>query len=230
MTYDLPPHAVIRPLGLKDVDAFLTLEERGFPPEERCSKEKCEYRLRICPELSSGVFIREFHSEESNSGARDNIHDGLPPSTSSVSSERLIAHILATKMTTDHVTDEAMELPDLDQYGRAVDPKDSRGHHEEGRTIGIHSVVVDPSFQGKSIGTILIRDYIQRITTQHIADRIALIAHDRLVPFYERLGFVNDSASPVKLAGGGWRHMWVPLSQTDDDEDDLEDDGLSGPV
>ena len=196
MTQDLPAHAVIRPLSLKDIDGFLRVEEAAFPAEERCSREKALYRLKVCPELSAGVFLREFRPlADALSPDGQSSDQSLPPPTSCLVSERLVAHILATKMTSEFVTDEAMEIPDLDEYGRALNTHDPRGHHEEGRSIGIHSVAVDPDFQGRSIGTLMLKDYIQRITTQHIADRIVIIAHDSLVPFYKRLDFVDEGPS-----------------------------------
>lgn len=219
MTQELPEHTVIRPLGIKDLEAFLEVEELGFPPEERCSEEKARYRLTVCPELTAGVFIREFKPVEDD--ASDS--EGLPPGTSCLVREKLIGHVLATKMESDFVEDVSMELPELDEYYRAKDPNDPRGHKEAGRTIGIHSVVVHPSYQGRSIATLMLRDYIQRLTTQHTADRIALLAHDRLVPFYARLGFIDDGpAKNVTFGGGGWRNLWLPLASDDEDDDDQD--------
>jgi hypothetical protein len=40
-----------------------------------------------------------------------------------------------------------------------------------------------------------------------IADRIALLTYDRLVPFYERLGFEYRGKSKAQYAGGGWNDM-----------------------
>lgn len=247
MTKELPRHSVIRTLTIHDIDALVRNEEAGFPPHERCSKEKMEYRLRVCPELSSGVFIRQFHetgdsesvkqslqNHDSNTTEADESDDHgnatdadtdapavkpvtLPPGKSSLVSEKLIAHILATKTTSMFITDESMELPDIDEYGRPKDPNDQRGHREDGRTIGIHSLVVDPDYQGRSVGSILLKDYIQRITTQHIADRISLIAHPELVPFYRRFDFADYGVSQVKFGGGGWHDMSAPLKEEDDD-------------
>lgn len=61
----LPKHAYIRPLRAEDLDQCLALETAGFPPEHRASKEKLAYRLRVCPELSSGIFVRQFDDSES---------------------------------------------------------------------------------------------------------------------------------------------------------------------
>lgn len=257
MTKTLPPHTAIRPLNVNDIDNFLRVEGTAFTnPDERCSKEKALYRLKVCPELSCGVFIRTFKSspeadceqpqedqklgnekqtstnstmlneqphEENDEDYEDFEENSIlaHPGHSTLESEQLIAHIIGTKMTTEFITNDAMQIPDLDEFGRIKNAdKDPRGHREEGRSIGIHSVAVDPSFQGKSIGTIMLKDYIQRITTQHIADRIAIIAHSELVPFYNRLGFVDAGQSSVTEPAGDWRDMWVPLSDTDEDEEE----------
>lgn len=257
---DLPPHAVIRPLTVADLDQVVRLEELGFPPEERCSREKAMYRLRVCPELCAGVFIREYHDNKStgtvsktseedkelqqdekevindktakdqterNFDALDEEDKFMPPAKSALKSELLIAQIIATKMKTPLVTDTAMEVPakitDESKVGHMGYEVDEKGHHEDGRTIGIHSLVVGPDFREMHVGTTLMRDYIQRITTQHVADRISLIAHEKLVPFYTRLGFFNEGHSKVQFGGGGWNDLWIPLSQTDDDDEEDED-------
>uniref|UniRef100_A0A060SZ26 ARAD1C05280p n=1 Tax=Blastobotrys adeninivorans TaxID=409370 RepID=A0A060SZ26_BLAAD len=268
MTQDLPAHAVIRPLTYKDVDACLELENIVFEnPAERCSLENLKYRLKVCPELCAGVFLRTFKDpsaseqdrpdqgdDETTNGpeqqpeiedrdedyediddtesdddgvpadrlrSRDLRTGDLPPGQSMLESEKLIGHILATKATSEVVTMESMDKPEVDEYGRNKDPQnDPRGHREEGRTICIHSVGVLPEFRGKSIATIMLKDYIQRITTQHIADRIALICHDHLMPFYSRSGFVDAGKSELTFGGQEWYNMWIPLSDTDDEDEE----------
>ena len=48
---------------------------------------------------------------------------------------------------------------------------------------------------------------MQRIESSGIGDRIALIARDELIKFYESLGFRNCGTSEVKFGGGGWNDM-----------------------
>ena len=48
------------------------------------------------------------------------------------------------------------------------------------------------------------RSYQQRIESSGIADRLSLVAHDSLISFYEKLGFVNEGASQCEFGGGGW--------------------------
>jgi predicted N-acetyltransferase YhbS len=81
------------------------------------------------------------------------------------------------------------------------------GHQEEGRTIALHSVAVAVEHQKKGLGTVVMKAYIQRIKDSKIADRIALLAHDHLVGFYEGLGFTNMGQSACKFGGGRWNNM-----------------------
>ncbi|CAN6649370.1 polyamine N-acetyltransferase 1 [Trichomonascus vanleenenianus] len=246
MTNDLPAHAVIRPLNKGDIDQCVRLEYASFSEAERASRETVLYRITVAPELCAGVFIREFadttkegENEDAKTEAEtptvadnsiedrdedyEDIEDSededhkLPPGKSLLVSERLIGHVLATKIAGDWVTDESMMRPELDEYNRSV-KGDTRGHHEHGRTIAIHSVCVDKEFQGRSIGTIMLRDYIQRITVQHIADRMALLAHEELMPFYQRFGFEDSGPSSCKHGQGDFHAMWCPLSDEDEEE------------
>ena len=40
-----------------------------------------------------------------------------------------------------------------------------------------------------------------------IANRTALIAHDHVIKFYEKLGFENKGESKCKFGSGGWYDM-----------------------
>ena len=60
---------------------------------------------------------------------------------------------------------------------------------ESSNHIGIHSVVIKPEYQKKNLATLLLTDYIQKLSNQEIGNKIVLIAHEPLVPFYERVGF-----------------------------------------
>ena len=81
------------------------------------------------------------------------------------------------------------------------------GHQEQGGTIALHSLAVAAEHQRKGLGSVLMKAYIQRIKDSKIADRIALLAHDHLVGFYEGLGFTNMGTSACKFGGGSWNNM-----------------------
>lgn len=199
--------------------------------------------MKACPELCLGIFIRNF-KDDSNSKETEDVDsktkteeeqdvkstdddDAADPNESdenhnyqlaksALQSEKLIGQILATKTTSINVSDPSMEIPELDNYGRNVSPAtDPRGHREDGRTIAIHSVVIDPEYQGQSVGTTLLNDYIQRMSTLKHADRFSLLAHDRLIPFYERVGFESKGLSECKFSGGGWYDLQAPLIADD---------------
>lgn len=153
----LPLHMHIRPLIIEDSDQVIALESKGFPPHERASEKTIEYRLLTCPELCSGLFIREL-----DSNGKD------------IKDEKLIGHVMGTKIKGSFITLSSMQA----------------GSHVEGSsTIAIHSLVIDPEYQKKNLATLLLTDYIQKLSNQEVGNRIVIIAHEHLIPFYERIGF-----------------------------------------
>lgn len=203
MTKSLPPHSVIRPLAVDDVDAIIEVSHKAFPPAQAASREKVLYRLKACPELCLGLFIRSYEPKDKTKGEEnDSDDDQLPSATTTIVDEKLVAVILATKMRTGLVTKGSMEMPS------GPDDEDN-GHKEDGTTVGIHAVCVDPDYQRKSIGSILMNDYVQRISTNGVANRIALIATKDFAPFYENLGFDNEGVSDCKDPPGV---TWYDLS------------------
>lgn len=221
---DFPPNLSIRPLTIEDLSLCLDLEARGFPEAERCTEEKFKYRLTVCPELCSGLFVREYgykynainlpdvakkleneekgNSESSDSQSEDSGDEKLPVRLSVVK-ETLIGHVIATKIFSDKITSASMELP------VAGDPK--TGHIEQSRTIGVHGLVIDPKWQGKNLGTLLMHDYIQKLSNQDLGSRVSIIAHKGLVPFYEKIGFVNHGESQCKFANEVWYDLSIDL-------------------
>lgn len=152
----LPLHMYIRPLILEDESEVAELESVCFPPNERASKKKIEFRLKACPELCSGLFIRDFDEE-----------------TKEIKSETLIGHILGTRIPTNFITLQSMGLL----------------HDESSSIIAIHSVVIEPKYQKKNLATLLLTDYIQKLSNQEVGSKIVIIVHEVLIPFYERVGF-----------------------------------------
>lgn len=153
----------VRPLIIEDSKQVSELESQGFPPSERASLEMIEYRLTACPELCSGLFIREFDDD-----------------TKEVKQENLIGHILATKIPKNSSNPNKTFIT-LDSMGKT--------HSESSDTIGIHSVVISPSYQKKNLATLLLTDHIQKLSNQEVGKKIVIIAHEQLIPFYERVGF-----------------------------------------
>lgn len=136
----------------------------------------------------------------------------LPPPVANQPKPRatLVAHILATRTPSEKITDATMGIPP-DWRNKGTIPNGTEteplGHQDQGGTIAVHSLAVLNEHQGKGLGTTLMKAYIQRIKDAEIADRIALLSHDHLVPFYQGLGFVNLGESDCKFGGGGWYDM-----------------------
>jgi ribosomal protein S18 acetylase RimI-like enzyme len=59
------------------------------------------------------------------------------------------------------------------------------GHHEDGRTICIHSLGVLPQYQRSGLGRTLLMAYMQQMNGAGIADRLALIAHEVNFPWVQ---------------------------------------------
>lgn len=244
-----PQHLCIRPLNITDIAQVLALEIEGFPPHERASALRIEYRLTVCPELCSGLFIREFDTEL--------VHESELPDHSTIKSETLIGHIIGTKMLSSTVTNESMEVPSTfistmcnpdeslkEEFKTErlkiaeekhkddnVDTKEEHpatnkttntkkvGHHDSGKTIGIHSVVVSPEYRGKKLASLLLKDYLQKMNQQYVADNIALLSKDKLVTFYSNVGFLDQGISACKFGGETWHDMNAALDHDEDDED-----------
>lgn len=141
--------------------------------------------------------------------------------------ELLLGHIIATKTHNPCVKDRDMAVP---SWWRARNKPSSGptppaptngdaakdgGHAERGTTLCIHSLAVLPQYQNRGLGKLLMRSYLGRIEGSGVADRVALIARDDMVPFYEALGFVKQEApSEVAFGGGAWHDMvWTVPQQ-----------------
>lgn len=100
-----------------------------------------------------------------------------------------------------------MEIP-ADWQGRStLRDGDAKGHKENGRTLALHSLAVLPAFQNQGLGKIILKSYIQRMSTSGVADRVAILAHDGLVKYYEGVGYVPKGKSEATFGGGGWNSL-----------------------
>ncbi|QPG76871.1 hypothetical protein FOA43_004265 [Brettanomyces nanus] len=233
-----PQHLCIRPLTIYDLDQVEALEARGFDDAERASREKLKYRLSVCPELSSGYFVREFedigaeavekkkmkkeHKVEDQDDQDDDDEFILPPPRSTVKKETLIGHIMGTKIYDQKITERTMGIPKLTEDllpDPTVPNNDKVGHVEGSRIIGIHSVVIDQKYRGLKLGSLLVKDYLQKMNQQCVADRVVLIAKEKLVPFYKSIEFVDDGISKCKYAGVDWHDLHCVLTHEEDDDD-----------
>jgi len=203
-------HPYVRPLTLADLESCVKLEEAAFPEHERTSREKIIYRFTKCGELSLGLFT----SSGPDSATREaSTAESANPTYSSTPNHKaiMLAHIIAAKCTTPVVTDDAMALP---PDWESPSPKSDRlGHREEGRTLAIHALAVLPGYQRKGLGQTIVKSYVQRMEASGVADRVALLCHDHLIPFYESCGFENKGKSEAQAYGGGWNDMVLELEK-----------------
>lgn len=197
-------HPYTQSLNLSDVDSCTRVEEEAFPPHERATREKFEYRLKTCSSLSLGIFTSATSPSIPTAATANPVYTGAPARKAV-----LLGHLIGTKTTNPTVTDHDMALPDPTRTSsRSNDSESPRvGHKEDGRTICIHSLAILPEYQRRGLGGTLLEAYLQRMENQGVADRAALIAHEEMIPFYERYGFVNHGQSQCQFGGGGWFDM-----------------------
>jgi len=199
-------HPYTQTLTLSDVESCVILEEAAFPPQERATREKFQYRLSKCSELSLGIFTSHEGDDIPTAKTASPVYTGAPQRKSV-----LLGHIVATMTTGLTVTDKDMGIP-------ADDPSDSSlGHKPQGRTVAIHSLAVLPDFQRKGLGSTLMKGYLDRLAKQDVADKAALIAHEDMIPYYETFGFKNRGKSSAQFGGGGWFDMVKDITDEGDD-------------
>ncbi|EON66123.1 hypothetical protein W97_05366 [Coniosporium apollinis CBS 100218] len=183
------------------------------------------YRLSVCGELSLGLFTTTQTVENSSNAdlaSGPTASSALPVDSNQPDRtsrrELLLGHIVATKTTNPTIHDDDMVIP---PNWPSAPPSHSQcqGHQEHGRTVALHSLAVLPAYQRKGLGALLLKAYVQRIESSGIADRVALLTYDRLVPFYETLGFENRGRSAVTYGGGGWIDMVREFRKAGDGEE-----------
>lgn len=218
---DLHPYATM--LGPRDAASCIQLENAVFPESQAASPDKVRYRIGTCGELSLGLFSSV--GADGRAGGEDVVHSPTVETANRVESAFegrrgvLLGAIIATKTRNFVIKDEDMMLPrgySTDEEGVKnaedvlEDMKDEqivRGHDEAGRTIALHSLAVVPEYQKLGLGTILMKSYVQRIMEADVADRIAILTYQRLIPYYAKLGFENKGQSDATYGGGNWINM-----------------------
>ncbi|KAF2452735.1 hypothetical protein BDY21DRAFT_375311 [Lineolata rhizophorae] len=228
-------HPYAQTLTLSDLESCVRLEEACFPAHEAASRDKFVYRLKHSSPLCLGLFTSTpataAHSTDVSAAA-------TAPAARPVDSARparhtvLLAHIVATQTDNPVVRDEDMAIPARYMAGasdaerraaaerdRDHDAHDARarprrvGNVDGGPTVALHSLAVLPEHQRKGLGRTLLRSYVQRLEAAEVADRVALLAREPLVPFYEGLGFRNLGRSESAYAGGGWFDMVLDIKK-----------------
>ncbi|EPE31340.1 Acyl-CoA N-acyltransferases (Nat) [Glarea lozoyensis ATCC 20868] len=208
-------HPYVRPLTISDLDSCEALENSAFSEVERASREKLRYRLTKCGELCIGLFTTVVPSpkclQSPTLGAARLVESCRDDGAVSV----MLGHVVSSKTTSPTCTDASMDYPkdwestigDVKKGQDDLSGHGAIGHQEQGRTVVLHSVAIAPGFQGRGMGGVLMKSYISSIAGSGVADRLALLAHEEKVEWYEKLGFVSKGPSAVKGCGGNWIDM-----------------------
>ncbi|KAH7152941.1 acyl-CoA N-acyltransferase [Dactylonectria macrodidyma] len=198
--------AYIRPLSVRDLEKCVAVETAAFPPEEAASREKIEYRLSTFSDICFGLFLRGSPSSPVR------LPDSIPYLSEAPVPEdgELVAHTLATRSTVQVVRDVDMELPSEWKTNPQAGPK--LGQVLDGRTVAQHALAVSPKYQRSGLGKAIMRSYITHVGETGTADRISILAHDTLVPYYESMGFRNLGKSESTYAGATWYDLAYEFS------------------
>ncbi|KAI1496550.1 hypothetical protein F5X99DRAFT_422003 [Biscogniauxia marginata] len=201
-----PWSPLLRPMTISDIESCIALENAAFPnPAHRCSRDKFEYRLTVCPELSMGIFCTV--PGNAKDFEIDTLRTAKPVETgrNNGAVSVLLAHVVSTRSTEDVITDNAMDYPrDFKTNRRNTS---HLGHQEFGRTICIHSLAVDPKLQGCGMGKLILKAFLQQVKNSALASRVSLICQEYLVDYYIRFGFEHLGPSKAAFGGGGWHDM-----------------------
>ncbi|KAK7403661.1 hypothetical protein QQX98_010584 [Neonectria punicea] len=155
-------------------------------------------------DLEQCVVVESSAFPPDQAASRDKLPDNIHYiSDASVSEEdTLVAHTISTKSTTRPVKDQDMDFPS-DWKANALAEYEV-GHQPKGRTIALHALAVFPKYQKSGLGKALMKSYITQMKEAGHADRISILTYDRLVPYYEGLGFKNYGKSESNYAGVAW--------------------------
>ena len=102
----------------------------------------------------------------------------------------IIGYICSTLTGTQELTHESMAQ-----------------HEPSGKYLCIHSVVIAKSFQRKGLGLMLVREYLDSVTTMCNVDEVLLIAKANLIEFYTKAGFSTIRLSPIVHGKDPWFEM-----------------------
>ena len=83
----------------------------------------------------------------------------------------LLAMIHGTRTSSPVTSDQSMTIGSFEPNGA---------------TVALHSLCVHPGWRARGLGTRVLREYLGRVGNEEGVERVALIAHDELVPFYQR--------------------------------------------
>ena len=84
-------------------------------------------------------------------------------------------------------------------------------HDQDGRTVCIHSVVVDEKYRRQGIGSRMMKEYLKLPFIQSV-DRLCLLSKNHLVQFYQDAGFELLGESDVCHGAEKWYDLRLILA------------------
>ena len=85
--------------------------------------------------------------------------------------------------------------------------EDVKMHKDAGLWQMIFSVCVEPSLQGKGMGLLIVKKYIEEIKRHQFCKGIVLTCKEHLLHFYSKNGFVDEGVSVSEHGGVVWHQM-----------------------
>ncbi|KAL1659062.1 acyl-CoA N-acyltransferase [Schizophyllum commune] len=177
-----PLNITFFPVSASDLETAIAIEKASYPEDEAANLEAFRYRQSQAPDLFLGAYL-PVHSDGASSSSQNN--NNTPSLT-------LIGYISATTSPASTLTHDSMST-----------------HVPGASSVCIHSVCVAPEYRRRGIALKLLKEYISTLdnATNTPYTRILLIAHDDLVPLYEKAGFTLVGPSTVQHGARPWFEM-----------------------
>ena len=185
-------HMLIRHATMEDLDAIETVEAACFPPAEAASNESLTARVATYP----NHFWLLINPDEDDTSFPSRVEDGT-----------LVGFV-------DGMATGEPDLTDM-MYD------DATMHDEQGDWQMIFGVDVAPVYQHRGCASYLLRQVILD-ATQAGRRGIVLTCKERLLGFYERLGFTDEGISGSTHGNVTWHQMRLRLADHDMADSDAE--------
>ena len=177
------------------VRRFAELESLGFPPDEAATPARVFERANQAPQYFYGCFGQGYSlTKHGKSLLADDSHQSV------YSPANMIGFMMGTCISGDSLTEESMET-----------------HDPTGNLLCIHSVVIHPGFEGRGIGKLMVKRYVEYIRSlvsqqKYPVTGIALICKSHLCKFYSDCGFKMVGPSPVVHGQDPWFEFQIQLA------------------
>lgn len=200
---EIPDALLIEQQG-QQLPQWTRIQELTAHTCERIPTERsCEFgKVQVCTTLSDVHFTT--HSTSSYRYRQEQAPDlflgAFIPQEGG--NRKIIGYICSTLSPSETLTHDSMSV-----------------HIPGASTVCIHAICVEKSFQRKGIATRLLKEYVSRLRARAEAgsvpyEKIVLISHDNLIPFYENAGFKNLGKSDVVHGSLPWYELRVDLKDS----------------